>query len=165
MPGSPPVEGFHDIVADLDYPMVIVTTKNGGERAGCLVGFMAQCSMEPPLIMIWLSKRNRTTRVAQGASSLLVHFPSPNERDLGVLFGSQTGDEVDKFARCRWEPGPGGLPLLSDCSRWVAGHIVDRVDTGDHVGHLLELFHAAAGDWAGQLGFQSVKDVEPGHRP
>ena len=27
----------------------------------------------------------------------------------------------------------------------------------------LELFDGAAGEWAGQLGFQSVKDLEPGH--
>ncbi len=165
MPDPRVAAAFHDITADLDYPMAIVTTTDGAERAGCLIGFLAQCSIEPPLVMIWLSKRNRTARVANRVSYLLVHFPSRDQRDLGVLFGSQTGDEVDKFARCRWEAGPEGLPLLSDCSRWVAGRIVERVDTGDHVGHLLELFDGAAGDWAGQLGFQSVKDVEPGHRP
>jgi flavin reductase (DIM6/NTAB) family NADH-FMN oxidoreductase RutF len=82
-----------------------------------------------------------------------------------MLFGSETGDEVDKFARCRWEPGPEGLPLLADCTRWVAGHIVERLDAGDHVGHLLDLFEAAAGAWSGQIGFQSVKDLDPGHEP
>lgn len=166
MPTPRVADAFHDIAADLDYPMVVVTTSDGTERAGCLIGFLAQCSIDPPLLMVWMSKRNHTTRVAAAATSLLVHFPSRDERELAVLFGSQTGDEVDKFSRCRWEPGPEGLPLLSDCSRWVAGHIVERVDTGDHVGHLLEPFDGAAGAWAsGQLGFQSVKDVEPGHSP
>lgn len=156
---------FSEIAADLDYPMVIVTTSDGAERSGCLVGFMAQCSIEPPLLTVWMSKRNHTTRVARDASSLLVHFPSRHERDLAVLFGSQTGDEVDKFARCRWEPGPEGLPLLADCSRWVAGRIAERFATGDHVGHLLELFDGGSGDWSGQLGFQAVKDLPPGHQP
>ncbi|MEA2842793.1 MAG: hypothetical protein QOJ69_464, partial [Actinomycetota bacterium] len=27
----------------------------------------------------------------------------------------------------------------------------------------LRLFDGAAGEWAGQLGFQAVKDIEPGH--
>lgn len=165
MPVSRVEEAFHNIASALEYPMVIVTTSDGTERAGCLVGFVAQCSIDPPLLMVWMSKRNRTTRTAAGASSLLVHFPSRDERELAVFFGSQTGDELDKFARCRWELGPEGLPLLSDCSRWVAGHIVERLDSGDHVGHLLHLFEGAAGPWAAQLGFQAVKDVEPGHRP
>lgn len=161
---DPAAAAFQTIVADLDYPMGIVTTTDGTELAGCLVGFAAQCSIDPPLIMVWLSKRNHTTRVARDASALLVHFLSRSDRELGALFGSQTGDEVDKFARCRWEPGPRGLPRLGDCARWVAGRIVERVETGDHVGHLLEPFAAAAGEWSGQLGFQSVSDLEPGHR-
>jgi flavin reductase (DIM6/NTAB) family NADH-FMN oxidoreductase RutF len=161
-------EAFQGIAGDLDYPMLIVTTAAGGERAGCLVGFAAQCSIDPPLLMVWLSNKNHTTRVAREASSLLVHFLALDDRPLAVLFGSQSGDEVDKFARCRWEPGPDDLPLLSDCARWVAGRIRERVETGDHVGHLLELFDGAAGNgagdaWPGQLGFQSVKGLDPGH--
>lgn len=143
--------------------MVVVTTGDGDERAGCLVGFAAQCSIDPPLLMVWLSEKNRTTRVAQGASSLLVHFLSRDDGELARLFGSTTGDEMDKFSRCRWEPGPEGLPRLTDCSRWVAGHVVERLATGDHVGHLLELFDGAGGEWPGQLGFQAVKGLDPGH--
>ena len=165
MPVTRGAETFNDIAADLEYPMIIVTTSDGQERAGCLVGFASQCSIEPPLLMVSMSKRNRTTRIAGAASSLMIHFPSRQERELAVLFGSQTGDEVDKFAHCRWEAGPEGLPLLTDCSRWVATHIVERFDSGDHVSHLLAPFAGAAGAWAGQLGFQTMKDVKPGHRP
>ena len=156
-------DALHAIAADLEYPMAVVTTAHGGERAGCLIGFSSQCSIDPPLVVVWLSVRNHTTRVARGASSLLVHFLAREDRPLAELFGTETGDEVDKFARCRWEDGPEGMPLLTDCTRWVAGHVVDRFRTGDHVGHLLRLFDGAAGEWTGQLGFQAVKDLEPGH--
>ena len=154
---------FQRIADDLDYPMVVVTTADGEDRAGCLVGFAAQCSIDPPLLMVWLSKKNRTARVAHRAATLVVHFLGRDQSDLADLFGTTTGDEVDKFSRCSWVPGPDGVPRLTDCARWVAGHIVDRFDTGDHVGHLLELFDGAAGEWAGQLGFQAVKDLEAGH--
>lgn len=163
MPANPGADAFGRISGGLDYPMVVVTAADGDERAGCLVGFAAQCSIDPPLLVVWLSKRNRTTRVARDTSSLLVHFLSQDQLGLAELFGSNTGDEVDKFARCRWEPGPGGIPRLSDCTRWVAGRVLERFDTGDHVGHLLELFDGSAGEWAGQLGFQTVKDLDPGH--
>lgn len=164
MPAGPADEAFAAIAADLEYPMAVVSTSSGGARAGCLVGFLAQCSIDPPLLMVWLSKRNHTTKVAAGADHLLVHFLSQDDSELAELFGGETGDEVDKFARCRWAPGPHGLPLLGDCTRWVAGRIVERVETGDHVGHLLDLVDGGAGAWAGQLGFQSVKGLRPGHR-
>jgi len=165
MPTDATTETFHSVVADLEYPMAIVTTAHGDERAGCLVGFTAQCSIEPPLVMVWLSKRNRTTRVARRADGLLLHFPSRHQGELAAVFGSQSGDEVDKFDQCGWEPGPAGLPLLTDCTRWVAGRIVERLETGDHVGHLITVFDAAAGEWDGQLGFQAVKNLNPGHAP
>lgn len=156
-------DAFDEIAADLDYPMIVVTTSDGDERAGCLVGFMAQCSIDPPLFLVWLSEKNHTTRVAKRAESLIVHFLGRDQRPLAELFGGTTGDDVDKFARCDSQPGPEGLPLLTECPRWVAGHIVDRFETGDHVGHLLDLFDGAAGEWSGQLGFQAVKDLDPGH--
>jgi len=154
---------FERIADDLDYPMIVVTTAHGDERAGCLVGFATQCSIDPPLLVVWLSERNRTTRVAQGGSYVLVHFLSHDQDELATLFGANTGDEVDKFSQCRWERGPQDVPRLTDCTRWVAGRILERFETGDHVGHLLELFDGACGERAGQLGFQAVKDLEPGH--
>lgn len=158
-----PADAFQTIADDLDYPMVVVTTADGHERAGCLVGFAAQCSIDPPLLVVWLSKQNRTARVAHRASTLLVHFLAADQFRLATLFGTLTGDEVDKFAFCPWVAGPDGVPRLTDCSRWVAGRIVERFDTGDHVGHLLELFDGAAGGWAGQLGFQQVRSLDAGH--
>lgn len=154
---------FNDLVGELDYPMLIVTAAVDDERAGCLVGFAAQCSIDPPLFMVWLSKQNHTFQVAQHAEALAIHVLGSSNRDLAELFGSQTGDSVDKFARCRWHHGPFGLPLLSDCARWFAGPVVDRTDTGDHRGFLLEPRSGSAGPWPGQLDFQDVKDLEPGH--
>lgn len=154
---------FNDLAGDLDYPMLIVTAAAGDQQAGCLVGFAAQCSIDPPLFMVWLSKQNHTFQVAMRADALAVHIPSSTDRELAVLFGSETGEAVDKFARCRWHPGPLGVPVLADCPRWFAGRVVDRTDTGDHMGFLLEAQVASTGPWTAQLGFQDVKDIEPGH--
>lgn len=156
-------EVFNDLAGDLDYPMLVVTVAAGDQRAGCLVGFAAQCSIDPPRFMVWLSKQNHTFQVAQGADALAVHVLSATDRDLAVLFGSQTGDAVDKFERCEWQEGPFGLPVLTGCARWFAGPVLDLTDTGDHMGFLLEVQAASAQPWAGQLGFQDVQDLEPGH--
>jgi flavin reductase (DIM6/NTAB) family NADH-FMN oxidoreductase RutF len=82
---------------------------------------------------------------------------------LAALFGSETGDEVDKFSRCRWAEGRDGVPILADCPRWLVGTIRDRIDTGDHTGYLLDPVDAGTGPWAGQLGFRQVRGLEPGH--
>jgi flavin reductase (DIM6/NTAB) family NADH-FMN oxidoreductase RutF len=162
---DPEVERFGSLVSALHYPMFIVTANDGTRRAGCLVGFAGQCGIDPPRFMVWLSKRNHTHRVALHSERLAVHLPTARQRELAVLFGSVTGFAEDKFARCRWRPGPGDVPLLSDCPQWFVGQVLHRYDTGDHLGVLLEPTHVSDDVELGQLDFQEVREVEPGNDP
>lgn len=158
------VEAFEELTEELDPQMYVVTAADGDERDGCLVGFASQCSIEPPLFVVWLSKANRTYRVASSASALAVHVPRATDLDVAQLFGTETGDEVDKLAQVTWRAGPQGLPVVEGCD-WFAGRIVDRLETdGDHVGFVLsptEGEHRNAGERL--LGFQEVKDLDAGH--
>jgi flavin reductase (DIM6/NTAB) family NADH-FMN oxidoreductase RutF len=161
----PGAEAFEQVVALLDYPMFVVTTRAGDQRAGCLVGFSSQVSINPPRYLVGLSERNHTYRVAtDGATHLAVHVLAEEHRDLARLFGGETGDRIDKFSRCRWSDGPEGLPILTDAAAWFAGCILERFDLGDHVGHLIEPVAGVAPERFGHLvTFADVKDLEPGH--
>lgn len=156
-------EGFQPFVEGLDYPMFVVTTTDGTERSGCLVGFTTQVSIHPPRMLICLSIKNHTYRVAQGADLLAVHVLGPDQRPLSELFGEETGDEIDKFSRCQWHEGPDGVPLLDGVLRLFVGRVLERVPFGDHTGFLLEpvLVEAASSDEG--LTFDDLKDMHPGH--
>jgi flavin reductase (DIM6/NTAB) family NADH-FMN oxidoreductase RutF len=157
---------FSDLTAELDHPMYIVTAAADGERAGCLVGFASKSSVDPPLFTVWISDANHTGRVAARATTLVVHFLRETDRRLAELFGETTGDDVDKFASVPWEPGPDGVPVLTQCD-WFAGRIIGRIESpGDHSGYLLEPVqgirrHAGLAS----LGFQRVRDLTAGHDP
>ena len=158
---------LHRLAGELDAPMVIVTAAApDGRRSGCLVGFSTQCSIHPPRVLVCISKKNHTLPVATAASGLAVHWLADDDRRLAELFGGETGDEVDKFEHCSWRPGSGEVPVLDGVKGWVTGPVVGRFDVGDHVAFVVE--PEAGSDEepsAGQLGFQAVKDLEPGHEP
>lgn len=159
-------EAFHALVAGTDYPMFIVTTEAGGERTGCLVGFVTQGSIDPARMVVMLSKKNHTYRVAAaGGAELVVHFLHPGNLELSELFGEETGDEVDKFSRCEWSRVDGvGPPVLAGTRGFAAGPILDRMDAGDHVAHLVDVRVARADRPDGpQLAFSMVRDFQPGH--
>lgn len=158
------MDAFEKLVSMLDYPMFVVTTRAGGQRAGCLIGFSSQVSIAPPRFLVGLSNKNQTFRVARDASHLAVHLLPRRHRELARLFGSETGDEIDKFARCSWREGPHGVPILSDATGWFVGEVLNRYDLGDHVGHLLEPVAGDAPERFDQLvTFSDVRDLEPGH--
>jgi flavin reductase (DIM6/NTAB) family NADH-FMN oxidoreductase RutF len=154
---------FSEFVDGLDTPLYVVTTTDGTELSGCLVGFATQTSIDPPRMLVCLSEQNHTLRVALGAELLAVHRLDKDEHGLAELFGGETGDRADKFARCAWEPGPGGLPLLEDTTH-VVGRILEHRSLGDHVGFLLEPVALGGGDPDQPLTLEDVEDVEPGHR-
>jgi flavin reductase (DIM6/NTAB) family NADH-FMN oxidoreductase RutF len=156
---------FDELMAQLDYSLLIVTVESRGERSGCLVGFASQVSIHPPRFLICLSVKNRTFDVAQDASVLIVHFVPEQQEELAVLFGGETGDETDKFSRCGWREGPDGAPVLSALEDWFAGRVLDRLDFGDHCGFLLEPIDGEAHRSGSPLTFRRAKWIEPGHEP
>lgn len=157
------MSAFDALVGNLDYPMLIVTAHDGRRRAGCLVGFGGQCSIDPPRYVVCLSKNNHTYAVAQGAERLAVHVPTPANRPLAELFGTVTGFDEDKFSRCAWYDGPAGVPLLTDCPQWFVGRVLGRNDVGDHEAFLLEPTAVGERTGLGQLDFQSVRDLDAGN--
>jgi flavin reductase (DIM6/NTAB) family NADH-FMN oxidoreductase RutF len=158
------LEAFGTLSAALDYPMFVVTAASGDERGGCLVGFASQCSIDPARFLVCLSRKNHTYRVARQADVLAVHLLGADQLALARLFGTETGDDVDKFDECRWTPGPQGVPFLDDCPNRFVGRVAERVDAGDHVGFVLDVVEASASDPGPLLTFQQVRDLEPGHR-
>jgi flavin reductase (DIM6/NTAB) family NADH-FMN oxidoreductase RutF len=158
-------QDFDRIVSGIESPLFIVTAVNSGaERAGCLIGFATQCSIEPPRFLAGLSKQNHTFRVAGSATHLAVHVIGKDDKHLAELFGGETGDEVDKFAQCAWHDGPRGVPILDEVDAWFVGRIVDRVDLGDHVGHVLAP-EAAQVARPSNLQSDEAADIEAGHPP
>jgi flavin reductase (DIM6/NTAB) family NADH-FMN oxidoreductase RutF len=157
-------EAFHALVGGIDYPMFIVTTEAEDERSGCLVGFVTQGSIDPARMVVMLSKKNHTYRVATRATELVVHFLHDGNKALTELFGEETGDQIDKFSRCPWSRVDGvGAPVLDGTRGFAAGAILDRMDAGDHVAHLVEVRAARLDAEGPQLAFSMVKDIHPGH--
>jgi flavin reductase (DIM6/NTAB) family NADH-FMN oxidoreductase RutF len=157
-------DAFDLIAASLDPGMVVVTSAHDGERAGCLVGFHSQSSIDPQRYCVWLSKANHTGRIVRQASTLAVHFLTADQRELAVLFGTHSGDDVDKFARCPWEEGPDGVPLLADVPRRIVGRRIALLDEGgDHLCVVLEPTAAEADGPFTPLRLADVDDLTPGH--
>jgi flavin reductase (DIM6/NTAB) family NADH-FMN oxidoreductase RutF len=154
---------FHRLVGGLEYPMFIVTAQVGAEPLGCLVGFATQASIDPPRFAVCLSHANRTYRHGRDAELLGVHCVPADGEELARLFGGETGDEVDKFARCAWHEGPGGVPILERCSNWFVGRVLWRADAGDHDAFLLEPIAAHAGTEEAEFSFHRAKRIEAGH--
>ncbi|MBK5288875.1 MAG: flavin reductase [Acidimicrobiia bacterium] len=167
MPDTATTESFDRLASRLDWPMLIVTTRDDHDTAGCLVGFWSQSSISPTRVAVFLSKKNHTFMVAQRATTLAAHVLHDRDFDLARHFGEETDDEVDKFSSIRWTAGPDNVPVI-DGLDWFSGTICDQHDCGDHVAFILEPApgHGCA-DRADEppLTSSRVQHLSAGHAP
>ena len=159
-----PRDPFTTIMSSLDNPLIVVTTAEGHERAGCLVGFHAQSSIDPDRYSVWLSKANYTYRLGLRASHLAIHFLTSADLPLAERFGTLTGDETDKFAGMRVSTGPGGVPVLEDCPhRLILRRVVLLDEGGDHVCVTGQPLAAESSGPFEPLRLSQAQHLEPGH--
>lgn len=157
-------EAFDSIMASLDAPMAVVTTAIDDERAGCLIGFHTQSSIEPGRYCIWLSKANHTYRLALRVQHFAIHLLGAQDRDLAELFGTFSGDEIDKFEHCAHHSGGYGVPVLDRCpNRLIVERIALLDEGGDHVCVVTQPLEASSDGSFMPLRLSEVDDLTPGH--
>jgi flavin reductase (DIM6/NTAB) family NADH-FMN oxidoreductase RutF len=159
-------DSFAAIVASTDPALIIVTAAAAEERAGCLVEFHSQSSMEPPRYCVWLSKANYTYRVALHTTHLGIHFLTSADLPLAELFGTQTGDEVDKFAGLEVSSGAGRTPVIERCrNRMVVRRTALLDEGGDHVCVVTEPVEVGSGGPFQPLRISHAPHLVAGHAP
>ena len=155
---------FDVIMKSLDSRMAVVTTAAGPDRAGCLVGFHVQSSIDPPRYTIWLSKANHTYRVGLRATHFGIHFLTTEDHELAALFGTRSGDTVDKFRDLPVGTGAGGVPVLRYCpQRLLVRKLAVLDDGGDHVCITTEPIEQHTTGRFVPLRLSDVEDLQPGH--
>lgn len=157
-------DGFDALAGATEPAMLVVTTADGNERGGCLVGFHCQSSIDPPRYAIWLSKANHTYRLALRATHLGLHFLGEEHRGIAERFGTLTGDDTDKFAALPTETGPHGVPLLLDVpGRLVVRRLALLDEGGDHVCLTTEPVRVDGPAPSAPLRLSACTAFEPGH--
>lgn len=157
-------DAFESLMSSIDAPLVIVTTAVEDERAGCLVGFHSQSSIDSEQYSVWLSKANHTYLLGLRARHLAVHFLTSADLALAEVFGTQCSAETDKFAGLDVDTDDHGIPLLRACpNRLVLERLAVLDDGGDHVCLTTRVVSARSEGGFTPLRVSDAEHLEPSH--
>lgn len=144
--------------------MAVVTTTAEGVRAGSLIGFHAQASIEGQHYCLWLSKANHTYRTSLRSTRFALHFLTGDDLDMAERFGTRSGEDTDKFSGLDVETDEYDVPLLRALPHRL---LLDRVatldDGGDHVCVTTRVRSATTTGHFSPLRLSDVDHLEPGH--
>lgn len=125
-----PVELAHASRLFNHGPTVLLVTEHQGRRNVMAAAWSMPVEFTPPRIAVVVDKMTFTRELLQASGGFAIGLPCPALADLTYAVGSESGREVDKFARhsIRSVPGPVlGLPLIAGCVAWMElRHIPER---------------------------------------
>lgn len=103
-------------------PTVLIATEHGGRRNLMAAAWSMPVEFTPPRIAVVVDKKTYTRELLEASGRFAIGLPCAALADLSYAVGSESGREVDKFARfgLRSTPGPVlGLPLVEGCVAWL----------------------------------------------
>ena len=153
-----PVELAHASRLVNHGPTVLVATEHAGRRNVMAAAWSMPVEFTPPRIAVVVDKSTFTRELLAASGRFAIGLPCPPLADLCFAVGSESGREVDKFARhaIRWHPGPVlGLPWIDGCVAWMElrhlpeTHVEQAYDTvfGEVVSAAADARVFAGGRW------------------
>ena len=103
-------------------PTVLISTEHQGRRNVMAAAWSMPVEFTPPRVAVVIDKRTFTRELLQASGQFAIGLPPAALAELTHAVGSESGRDVDKFARhhLTWAPGPElGLPLVAGCVAWL----------------------------------------------
>lgn len=123
---------FRQAMSQFASGVTVVTTVENGTPYGLTASSFTSLSMDPPLVLVCLSKRLETHATIERAGVFAVNILSAAQRELGMRFAGLLPDVDDRFAGLEWRSATTGAPLLNHCLAWVDCRLHAVHEGGDH---------------------------------
>jgi hydroxymethylglutaryl-CoA lyase len=112
--------------------VTVVTSKHGDTPIGVTASSFTSLSLDPPLVLVSLSKRLFTHNVIAESGYFAVNVLSARQLELGMRFAGMRPDITDRFAGLAVTTAVTGSPLLPDSLAWIDCTVWAMYDGGDH---------------------------------
>lgn len=135
---------FRQTMGKFATGVTVVTTPDGEGVHGMTANAFMSVSLEPPLVLVSVSKRANTHRNIKKANCFGVNILRDDQRDLSDHFAGRLNVDLEQKLQYHWHDD---IPLLSDCLANIACRLWTSYDGGDHtlyVGEVLALKHDEA---------------------
>jgi 3-hydroxy-9,10-secoandrosta-1,3,5(10)-triene-9,17-dione monooxygenase reductase component len=126
---APHARSFREALGRFATGLAFVTAAPDGEPAGLIVNSLVSVSLEPPLVSFCPSRSSLTWSRMRRTRRFGVNILG---RQHERFARRATPAGADRFAGLDWEPGRGGVPLLTDALATLECEIVAEHPAGDH---------------------------------
>ncbi|MHC4478119.1 MAG: flavin reductase family protein [Planctomycetota bacterium] len=121
------------------YPeqvVIAIARDTNGKANPVTLGWTMIASGNPPMMAIAVASRHYSIETIRHSKCFTIAFPSSEQADAALFFGSRSGRHVDKFAEfdCKTEPAKAiDSVLLTDAAANFECTLESEATAGDHI--------------------------------
>ena len=124
----------------------VVTTSLEGKRYGLTATAFASVCVEPPRLLVCVSKTGSSHDVIVKAGNFCVNLLGGDQGEIAKAFAGLLGKNLDKFAHGRWYEAATGAPILRGAAATFECTLVQTIDQFSHsifIGEVVGVTHHA----------------------
>lgn len=110
--------------------VTIVAASYQGVKHGMTVNSFASVSLEPPIVLVSLSRDSRTHSLVMESGSFAVTFLKSDQQEVSERFAGRTADDEDRFAGLGDHVLKTGAPVLDGCLAVLDCRVVATHESG-----------------------------------
>jgi len=124
---------FRHAMRELASGVALVTTGNGETRAGCTATALCSLSLEPPSLIVSISRTSATLARLRANGAFGVSILPAAHEDLASRFAGRGGVHgAARFAGANWITLATGSPLLEDALTAIDCSVEDIIERHTH---------------------------------
>jgi len=130
--------------------VTVVTAAHGGIQHGMTVSSFTSVSLDPPQVLISLSRDSRTHELVRHSLSFGITFLDSSQQDISDIFAGRVPDDMDRLEGLETITLVTGTPLLKQGLAHLDCRVLTTVGSGTHTIFIAEVLSA-----------RSVEDGDP----
>jgi len=122
--------------------VAVVSSLHDGARHGMTVSSFTSISLEPPLVLVSLSKEARTHDLVQRSGIFGVTLLNQAQQRISDRFAGRTSEDQDRFEGLESFSLHTGAPFLQGGLSFLDCRVIAAQDAGDHtlfIGQVIDL--------------------------
>lgn len=123
---------FREAMSRFASGVTVVTASRDADRFGITVSSFASVSIEPPLVLVCVSRGLLTHAAIEHSQAFAVNILGIHQVEVGRRFAGLTPETGDRFSGLSWSTSGTGAPLLDDSLACLDCRLHASHDGGDH---------------------------------
>jgi flavin reductase (DIM6/NTAB) family NADH-FMN oxidoreductase RutF len=113
--------------------VTVVAARHGPLLAGMTANAIASISVDPPVLLVSVSRKAETHRAIIGSHAFAVSVLADDQRDLAECFAQPTNaSKLTRFCDAAWHEAETGSPILEGALAYYDCRLSIQHDGGDH---------------------------------